>query len=215
MSNGNNTVNIRIDSRVLYGLLAVLAVVGIFAIGLWLGNQLGGDTTQTASNQPATFTTPGAAIVNAPEAGATIVNGAPNNTVQQVPQNGSPPADPNEVPVDAGQPRIWIPEPSQTNWEYDLGAISPSEKAEHDFEIQNVGNATLEISDASASCGCTAAVVEDTTIEPGESTTVRVTYDPTVNQEAGKTVTKQIRIKSNDPVVPLAEFNIIAEVQAQ
>ena len=55
----------------------------------------------------------------------------------------------------------------------------------------------------------------DSNLAGGEETTVRVSYDPRHNQEFGKFVTKQVRIKSNDPLVPLAEFTIQADVAAE
>jgi hypothetical protein len=208
MSNGNS-VNIRIDSRLFYGLVAVLAVAGIFAIGLYLGKYVFGTTPTTPA---ASVATPGAEVAAGVPTSIVIDPNSPANTA---PQAGAPPVSADEVPVDAGASRIWIPEPADTNWQYDFGTISPNDKVEHDFVVQNVGTAVLEIADASASCGCTAAAVGDTTVEPGEETTIRVTYDPRVNKEAGKFVTKQIRVKSNDPLVPLAEFTITADVAAQ
>jgi hypothetical protein len=212
---GNNNVNIRIDSRIFYGLVAVAAIAGIFAVGIWLGGYLGdGGTPSTAST--------GEPVV---EGVAPVPGGAnpadPGVIVQATPmtqpeiQTGSVPKSVEEVPVGDGEPRLWIPEAAEANWEYSLGSISPNDKTEKDFVVQNVGTAVLEISDASASCGCTAAMIADTSLEPGEETVIRVTYDPRVNQEAGRFVTKQIRVKSNDPLVPLAEFTITADVAAQ
>jgi hypothetical protein len=205
-----NDVTVKVDSRVLYGLIALVAVIGIFAIGLWLGDQMGGggDAT-TAEGQPTV-------AAGVPPAGAPTVAGA----VATVPPQptaaaGAPPVSPDDVPVEEGQPRIWIPEVAATNWQYDFGSIPPTDKVEKEFVIENAGLGVLEIQDASASCGCTAALVADSSVDPAGTTTIRVSYDPRVNQEFGKFVTKQIRIKSNDPLVPLAEFTITADVQAQ
>ncbi len=211
-----NDVTIKVDSRVMYGLVALVAVVGIFAIGLWLGDQMSGEAT--APNTAVTGgTVPGGAVALNPVAGdvvpaatVPIVIGTPAVAAQ-----GAVPVSKDTVPVEDGQPRIWIPEVADTSFQYDFGSIPPTDKVEHDFIIENIGSGVLEIQDASASCGCTAAVVADTTVDPGGSTTIRVSYDPRVNQEFGKFVTKQIRIKSNDPLVPLAEFTITADVQAQ
>lgn len=209
---GSNEVKIQVDSRVFYGLVALLAVAGIFAIGLWLGNQLNGP--QQAS-QPA----PVSSSANVSQAdpiqldpGNPVIQADPNT---QIVEQGAVPVSVDAVPVGEGQPRLWIPEVADTNFTYSFGTIQADEKAEHDFEVFNVGNATLVIEQASASCGCTAALVADSTLEPGESTMVRVSYDPRVNQEFGKFVTKQVRIKSNDPLVPLAEITVTADVAAQ
>ena len=204
-----NDVTIKVDSRVLYGLIALVAVVGIFAIGLWLGDQMSGNTASVPAEGPVA----GAAV----PPGVATVPGLPPVVVGTpvVAQTGASPVSKDEVPVEEGQPRLWIPEVAETSFQYDFGSIPATDKVEHDFIIENVGSGVLEIQDASASCGCTAAVVADTSVDAGGSTTIRVSYDPRVNSEFGKFVTKQIRIKSNDPLVPLAEFTITADVQAQ
>jgi hypothetical protein len=194
----------------MYGLVALVAVVGIFAIGLWLGDQMSApETTQTTAAAPTV-------VGSAPIAGGAVDNSVPVATVPVADaQAGAAPVSVESVAVEEGQPRLWIEEVAATNWQYDFGSILATDKVEHDFEVTNVGSGVLEIQDASASCGCTAAVVSDTTVEPGGTSQIRVSYDPRVNQEFGKFVTKQIRIKSNDPLVPLAEFTITADVQAQ
>lgn len=213
----SNDVTVKVDSRVLYGLIALVAVIGIFAIGLWLGDQMGGgDEASNAAAPPPTTVAGNPAVVDPsqPVGGGAA---APVGTQITVPTAapGSPPVSPDDVPVEEGQPRIWVPEVADTNWQYDFGSIPPTDKVEKEFHIENLGSGVLEIQDASASCGCTAALVADSSVDPGGSTTIRVSYDPRVNQEFGKFVTKQIRIKSNDPLVPLAEFTITADVQAQ
>jgi len=221
----NNSVTVKVDSRVFYGLIAILAVAGIFAIGMYLGGVIGGPKT-------ATTTAPGAA---APAAGAAGGAAAPAVDVSSIqPVN---PADPNaaasslvqpapataaqapvsveDAPVADGEPRIWIEEPAATNWTVDLGAIAGDKATEQDFTIKNIGKGLLVIEDASASCGCTAAHVGKKELQPGETSQVRVSYDPRVNSEQGKFVQKQVRIKSNDPKTPLVEFTIQADVAAQ
>jgi hypothetical protein len=208
-----NDVTLKVDSRVFYGLVALIAIALIFGIGLWLGDQMGADSaTDPLASGGAPATMPAV-----PPAGATVPGMAPVGTPQVMPtaEPGKHPVKPEEVPVDEGQPRISVPEVAGTNWQYDFGSIPATDKVEKEFVIENVGKGVLEIQDASASCGCTAALVADSTVDPGGSTTIRVSYDPRVNQEFGKFVTKQIRIKSNDPLVPLAEFTITADVQAQ
>jgi hypothetical protein len=96
-----------------------------------------------------------------------------------------------------------------------MGAVPADQKTEREFTLENVGTSTLVIENTSASCGCTAAVADKKELAPGETTLLHVGYDPRVNSDFGKFVQKQVRIKSNDPVVPLAEFTITAEVAAQ
>lgn len=214
----SSNVTIKMDARVLYGLIALVAVLGIFGIGWWLGNQIGPDEAA------APVAAPQAAAVNNP---VTDPNAAAGTTIQVDPNNPANPAGAQpapasanpvsveESPLVAGQPRLWLPEVAETNFVYDFGEIPADAAVEKDFQITNLGDTELVIEDVSASCGCTAAAVGDSTVAPGETTTVRVSYDPRHNQEFGKFVTKQVRIKSNDPLVPLAEFTIQADVAAQ
>jgi len=212
----SSNVTVKVDARVLYGLIALVAVLGIFGIGWWLGNQIGPDQTATA---PVTNVQEGAAPgvnVPPPVPGVTDPNSsAPAPAVQDAPPASSAPVSVEEAPLVAGTPRLWLPEVAETNFVYDFGEIPADNAVEKDFEITNLGDTELVIEDVSASCGCTAAAVGDSTIGPGETTMVRVSYDPRHNQEFGKFVTKQVRIKSNDPLVPLAEFTIQADVAAQ
>lgn len=223
MSN-NSDVTIKVDSRVLYGVIALVAVIGIFGIGWWLGNEISGGDEQAASNavQPAVNTAPEANPVLDPNAGSVQVD--PNaaagaaNPAMDVSAGGAratKPMSAEDAPIEAGTPRLWVDEIGDTNFVWDFGEIPADQAVEKDFVIHNLGESELVIEDVSASCGCTAAVVADSNLGAGEETTVRVSYDPRHNQEFGKFVTKQVRIKSNDPLVPLAEFTIQADVAAE
>ena len=217
----NNSVTVKVDSRVFYGLIAILAVAGIFAIGMYLGGVIGGPKSGTTTQQT---TAPGGAAPGAPAPAVDVssiqpVNPAdPNAAAAAQPQAATAaqaPVSVEEAPVADGEPRIWIEEPSTTNWTVDLGPIAGDKATEQDFTIKNIGKGLLVIEDASASCGCTAAHVGKKELQPGETSQVRVSYDPRVNSEQGKFVQKQVRIKSNDPKTPLVEFTIQADVAAQ
>jgi hypothetical protein len=227
-----NQVTIKLDSRVFYLIVAVIAVLGIFGIGYWIGNQLNATDT-TAVQQPAEGQQQAQAgqpgvpadqaqgnVIQAPKPGESITinpggaNPAQPGIVAPAAAAGKP-VSVDDVPVGEGEPRLWIEDMAETNWVYDLGTIPAGEPTDKDFVIKNVGNAELVIEEATATCGCTAALVENPNLAPGETTVVRVSYDPRVNREAGKFVQKQIRIKSNDPLVPLAEFSITADVAAE
>lgn len=227
----SNNVTIKLDSRVFYLLIAIIAVLGIFAIGYWIGNQWQGQNTVTAdapaaqpavnAQQPAAGGQGGNALqVPAPGESITINPADAANQVQAQSPNiqtaaAGKPVSVEDVPAGESEPRLWVDEMEETNWVYDFGKIPAGEPTDKDFTVTNVGNAELVIEEATASCGCTAALVENPNLAPGETTTVRVSYDPRVNREAGKFVQKQVRIKSNDPLVPLAEFTITADVAAQ
>lgn len=117
-----------------------------------------------------------------------------------------------EVPIADNQPRIWIDEVALTDWLSDLGTISGAVPVEREFTVRNIGSGLLTVEDLSSSCGCVAAAVDLTEIWPNETAKLRVYYDPRVNADAGTSITKQVRIRSDDPLVPLAEFAIQADV---
>lgn len=211
-----NEVTIKMDSRVMYGLVAVLAVLGIFGIGWWLGNQLGGDSASVATSPVNQAAAP--AIQSGAQPGTGVDAAAPITLATPAAGADPRPAQPVSVeaqPVEPGQPRLFVADIAETNFVYDFGEIAADQAVERDFVIKNVGEGVLSISDVSASCGCTAAAVGDSELGAGEETTVRVSYDPRHNQEFGKFIQKQVRIKSNDPLVPLAEFTIQADVAAE
>ncbi|MEO8083551.1 MAG: DUF1573 domain-containing protein [Ardenticatenales bacterium] len=221
----SNNVTVKIDSRVFYGLVAILAVAGIFAIGMYLGGMIGGKGTASpaamvdSSAPPA----PVGAGTDTLAIGTPVVSidpsGGPAGTSVAAPAPGggaaSAPVSAEEAPLVDGEPRIWIDEPAKTNWIVDMGTIPGDKPTEKDFTIRNIGKALLVIEDASASCGCTAAHVGKKELAPDETSQIRVSYDPRVNGEQGKFVQKQVRVKSNDPKAPLIEFTIQADVAAQ
>ena len=60
---------------------------------------------------------------------------------------------------------------------FDFGKVVAGEIVKHDFEIQNTGNAELNIKNVSASCGCTAAKPEKSLLKPGEKTNINVSFN--------------------------------------
>jgi hypothetical protein len=217
----SNQVTVKLDSRVVYGLVAILAVAAAIGLGWFIGQQVGGGASQTADNAAApagdvssplgSLGDPNAAPVGE---GLTVSNEAPVAPAGATGSAGSP-VSLEEQPVGAAEPRLWIEEAAAENWVVNLGEIPADARFERDFTLSNIGTAPLVIEDTSASCGCTAAAVGDTNLDPGETTTLRVGYDPRVNQEYGRFIQKQVRIKSNDPLVPLVEFTISADVAAE
>jgi len=82
---------------------------------------------------------------------------------------------------------------------YDFGNISPAQPVEHEFTVTNKGGKDLNITNVRSTCGCTAAVVGHQLLKPGESTKLKVTFDP-----RGKSgpQNKPVIITSNDPKSP-------------
>jgi rhodanese-related sulfurtransferase len=92
---------------------------------------------------------------------------------------------------------------------YDFGSVFEGIAVAHTFTIKNTGDEILEISGVNASCGCTTAALDNTSIEPGES----VALDVLVNTTGfGGTISKSITVYSNDPGSPLFSLRVTGQV---
>lgn len=72
------------------------------------------------------------------------------------------------------------------------------------YTVKNTGNADLVIEKVSVSCECTTAELEKSTIQPGESTELRVKFDPAEDNLFGE-IQRIIYLRSNDTDKPEAE----------
>lgn len=80
--------------------------------------------------------------------------------------------------------------------EYNFGRIPNDRGVEHVFKVKNRGDRPLVITGVRTSCGCTAAMMETSVIEPGGTGNLRVSFNP----KGGKNpVTRTITVSSNDP----------------
>ena len=71
----------------------------------------------------------------------------------------------------------------------DLGEIPQNKPKEVDFEFKNTGKTAVIITNVKASCGCTATDYTKTPIQPGETATVKATYNAANKGAFSKTVT--------------------------
>jgi hypothetical protein len=82
------------------------------------------------------------------------------------------------------------------------------------FNVFNSGDEKLVISRLTASCACTRPVARDLEIPPGGKTEIVVTFDATRLKKAS--VQRQsVSILSNDPINPLGELKVLADVIRQ
>ncbi|MDD5434631.1 MAG: DUF1573 domain-containing protein [Nitrospira sp.] len=92
---------------------------------------------------------------------------------------------------------------------HDFGKVIQGKIVEYTFTFENRGTADLLISEVTTSCGCTAALVSNNTLKPGETGQIKVSYDS--QGRAGK-VERKITVVSNDPVERSKELSISATV---
>ncbi len=96
---------------------------------------------------------------------------------------------------------------SQKVW--DFGFIPRGAKVTHNFLMKNVGNDTLRITNVRKSCGCTAAPLRKTTLPPGDTTQLEVTFSSGSYQGP---VSKAVYVESNDPIEPFIDVTFLANV---
>ena len=96
------------------------------------------------------------------------------------------------------------------NREYDFGIISIKKEHVHEFKLKNPFESSLKIKSAVTSCGCAMAKLDRTTIEPGESATLRVTMDA-IRFRGKKTATIQIRYV--EPEYGEVQFSVKADIK--
>ena len=94
---------------------------------------------------------------------------------------------------------------------FDFGRVRATRAVEKEFLVRNHGRADLVIESVASSCGCTAVITDATTVKPGRTTSLRVTF--TAPDTPGRLI-KSVLVKSNDPVRPTVEIKIEATVVA-
>lgn len=80
------------------------------------------------------------------------------------------------------------------------------------FTVTNTGTETLTIGDLTTSCSCTSATIENSSVEPGESTTLTVIFDPDFHEEPLDVFKRTVFIPTNDPQNPEAEVSITVDI---
>ena len=105
---------------------------------------------------------------------------------------------------DISMPEIFLSESS-----FDFGDIIEGEVVSHKFVIKNIGDASLLISSAKGSCGCTVPEWPEKPIVAGEEAFIQVTFDSSNRKgKQKKTVTLVTNAIPNTKVL-FIEANII------
>jgi len=93
---------------------------------------------------------------------------------------------------------------------FDFGKALPGKVLRKEFTIRNFGDAPLAIEGVSTTCGCTAALTAESRVEPGGSTSLRVTFE--TRSYSGR-VERHVLVRSNDPKKPLLQVRVSATVE--
>lgn len=96
----------------------------------------------------------------------------------------------------------------------DLGTVVYGDVATTSFELINATAEEVTVTRVSTSCSCTSAQVAETTIQPGESTQVTVSFDPAVHGDATDVgaITRSIYLETDHPESERVTATITATV---
>lgn len=94
--------------------------------------------------------------------------------------------------------------------QHDFGKVQEGGKVEYTFTFENKGTELLQIKDVKTSCGCTAAVVSESNLKPGQTGSIKVEFD--TKNRSGRN-SKTITVVSNDINEPNKLITIYADIQ--
>ncbi len=92
----------------------------------------------------------------------------------------------------------------------DLGSVTQGTLRSLDVLVHNDGTAVLKIISIDSDCGCTVPQLPDSTLGPGEQTTLHV--ELSTSGATGRLV-KHVYLRSNDPGLERAAFTLMAQVR--
>jgi hypothetical protein len=78
---------------------------------------------------------------------------------------------------------------------FDFGEVLPNKTVEKEFTVSNHGSGELVIERVVTDCGCTAALLDDTRLAPGESAPLRASLKTGASL---RVLRKRVLIHSND-----------------
>ncbi|MGV3483632.1 MAG: DUF1573 domain-containing protein [Planctomycetaceae bacterium] len=94
--------------------------------------------------------------------------------------------------VQSGSPRIEV----VGGEEFDFGVMEPGSKGEHVFVVRNAGDYPMTLEIVGSTCKCTIGELKKSTLEPGEQTDIKLTWDV---QAHGEEFGQSAILKTNDP----------------
>jgi len=97
--------------------------------------------------------------------------------------------------------------------QHDFGSIPATDTVQTVFKVKNSGGKTLEISRIQTSCGCTAAMMDSQSLKPGESSRLKVTFDPR-GKSGRQARTLWLFTNDPDPQNQQKQLVIQADIQA-
>jgi len=100
--------------------------------------------------------------------------------------------------------RVFFPENK-----HDFGDVKQGESVSYDFSFTNKGKSELELYKVKTSCGCTVTEPKKMKLAPGESSSIKVTFNSAGHNGKDE---KEITVYSNDPVMPEYSLKIVSNI---
>lgn len=93
---------------------------------------------------------------------------------------------------------------------HDYGRIKPDKSLSTEFVLVNNGQSNLNIRKAKGNCSCVSADLKKTSLKPGESTKLKVKFNPEGRKGNQQ---KSITVYSDDPLAPAQRVTIKAYIE--
>lgn len=91
--------------------------------------------------------------------------------------------------------------------DYNFGSIDPDATVEHTFVFKNSCSTTIELDNPRASCGCTAALLSEKVIKPGEEAKIAVKFTPTKGSRGKQSKTVSVFLKGESNPHTILRFS--------
>jgi len=95
---------------------------------------------------------------------------------------------------------------------WNFGKSKGGDDLVHEFVFKNEGDAALHIKNVETSCGCTAALVSDKSVDPGKTGRIKITFS--TRGYSGE-VSRFVYVESDDAALPRVQLKISAAVDVQ
>ena len=92
---------------------------------------------------------------------------------------------------------------------HDFGAMAPGTTGKHSFVIKNTGDDPLTLELGASTCKCTLGSLEDTVLEPGETTSGDLEWTVSADK---KTFQQSAEVRTNDPAKPGLRLTVMGMV---
>jgi hypothetical protein len=93
---------------------------------------------------------------------------------------------------------------------HDFGKVKQGDVVSHEFTFRNEGDEPLVVEKIETTCGCTAALVSEKRIAPGQDGKIKTTFD--TRGYSGR-LTRYLYLVSNDAGSPRRELSVTADIE--